>query len=427
MIKDKLYHATWTPRIVLLLRFIAGAVFIFSGFVKAIDPWGVLYKFEDYIAVLGWDFLSPFLLFGAFAISVFEFLIGVCLVVGAYRRFTVWSSFILMLIMTPLTLWLAITGAVPDCGCFGDAVVLSNTATFWKNVLLLLAVTYLLMFNVRVMNFYSPSIQWIVTFITSVYIVAVAMYGYFYQPMLDFRPYKVGTSIINFSEGEGDEFVFVYENNGELKEFSIDEIPAEEDSAWKFVERKMLLQENGEIKSGLSLTLDDEDVTQDVLIEEGEQLLLVFSDMNDIDITYTYLINIIDDYAHQHDIDLIGVAAASPETVEEWNDISMANYPIYNADDAELKMLARGNPAVVYLRDGKIIWKRTLQSISALRVNEAINGQGNLEWIAQDYSGPGRLNAMTLSYILFMITVLIFNRSVRIYKFSSRLIKKNQK
>lgn len=430
MIKDKLYNATWTPRIVLLLRFIVGAVFEFSGFVKAIDPWGVLYKFEDYIAVLGWDWFTPFLLFGAFALSVFEFALGVCLIIGAYRRFTVWSSFVLMLLMTPLTLWLAVTGAVPDCGCFGEVVILSNVATFWKNVALLLAVIYLLLYNVRVMNLYSPSIQWIVTSVTMVYIVAVAMYGYFYQPMLDFRSYKIGTPIIDFNErsiGDSDEFVFVYEKDGIQKEFSLEDIPSEEDSAWIFVERKELSKTTNETQSGLSLTLDEEDVTTDVIKENGEQLILVFTDMNDIDITYTYLINIIDDFARQHKVDLIGVAATTPETIEEWNDISMANYPIYNAEDTELKILARGNPALVYLNDGKIVWKRTLQSISAARVNDAINGHGNLEWVADDYNGTKRLNVMTFAYIMFMVSVLICNRSVRIYKFSSRLIKKNQK
>ena len=127
MIDDKLYSKKWTRWIVLFLRLAVGSVFVFSGFVKAIDPWGVLYKFQDYVAALGWDWLSPFLLFGAFAVSIFEFVLGVCLIIGAYRRFSVWASFLLMIVMTPLTLWLSITGAVSDCGCFGEAITLSNT------------------------------------------------------------------------------------------------------------------------------------------------------------------------------------------------------------------------------------------------------------------------------------------------------------
>ena len=86
MIKNRLYSQKWTPWIVLVFRLVIGVVFVFSGFVKAIDPWGVLYKLEEYTAAMGLDWLSPFLLFGAFAISIVEFCLGVCLLVGAYRR-----------------------------------------------------------------------------------------------------------------------------------------------------------------------------------------------------------------------------------------------------------------------------------------------------------------------------------------------------
>ena len=431
MIDDKLYSKKWTRLIVLFLRLAVGSVFVFSGFVKAIDPWGVLYKFQDYVAALGWDWLSPFLLFGAFAVSIFEFVLGVCLIIGAYRRFSVWASFLLMIVMTPLTLWLSITGAVSDCGCFGEAITLSNTATFIKNVVLLIAVTYLLRYNVRVMNIYSSSIQWIVTLLTIAYVTAIALYGYFYQPMIDFRPYKVGTSVMPAVTDEQTEadFTFIYEKDGVQKEFSIDDIP-EEDTSWVFVERKESLSGNAEMminSSGLVITEDGEEVSNDVIRTEGEQIILVFSDMEDIDISYTYLINMIDDFARQQDADIIGLAAASQESVDEWNDLSMATYPIYTAEDTELKILARGNPAVVYMNDGKIVWKRTLQSISAARVDKAINGEGCFSWVAEDYDGGTRLNFMTLSYLAVMIMILIANRSYRVYKFSARLIKKNQK
>ena len=135
----------------------------------------------------------------------------------------------------------------------------------------------------------------------------------------------------------------------------------------------------------------------------------------------------IDDYARQRNADVMGVAAATNESINEWNDLSMATYPIYNVEDTELKILARGNPAVVFLKDGKIVWKRTLQSISAARVEAAINGSGDFSWIAEDYNGESRLKVLSGAYVLFMIIVLIFNRSYRVYKFSSRLIKKNQK
>lgn len=433
MIKDKLNNVKITRIVVLFLRMAVGAVFAFSGFVKAIDPWGVLYKFQDYTAVLGWDWLSPFLSLGAFAISILEFVLGVCLIVGAYRRFSVWLAFFFMLVMTPLTLWLAITNAVPDCGCFGEAVVLSNTATFLKNVVLLVAIFYLLKFNVRLGNFYSPGIQWIVTLVTIMFISSVAFYGYFYQPMIDFRPYKTGETVAPVTDeenaGEDDTFVFVYEKDGELKEFSLENVPDEEDSTWHFIERRTIRPQKAEIHkaNGLTLTMNGEEVTGEVMKHEGEQLILVFSDLDDINITYTYLINMLDDYARRIGVDLIGITGATPDKVDEWNDLSMATYPMYYAEDTELKILARGKPAVVFTRDGKVVWKRTLQSISATRVDEAMNGKGDFEWIVADYDGENRLKLMSIAYMSLMIIILIANRSYRVYKFSARLIKKNQK
>lgn len=422
----------WSRWVILILRLVVGSVFVFSGFVKAVDPWGVLYKFEDYIAVLGWDWLSPFLLFGAFAVSIFEFVLGVCLLVGAYRRVSVWLSFLFMLVMTPLTLWLAVTNAVPDCGCFGETVVMSNTTTFLKNVVLLIVVTYLLRYNVRLGNFYSPSIQWIVTLLTIIFITAVASYGYFYQPMIDFRPYKVGQSISNVEEENNavDSIVFVYEKDGEIHEFNIEDIPADEDTTWTFVERRnvdSLNKDKDGGASGIVVMEDGNDITDEVIRSEGEQLIFVLSDLDDISITYTYLINILDDLAQQLNVDIIGVTGTSDEAVAEWVDMSMATYPIYRVDDIELKILARGKPAVVFTRNGEIVWKRTLQSLSAARVEDALNGMGDLEWVAADYDGDHRLKIYTSIYVLTMILILILNRSYRVYKFSTRLIKKNQK
>ena len=330
MIKNRLYSQKWTPWIVLVFRLVIGVVFVFSGFVKAIDPWGVLYKLEEYTAAMGLDWLSPFLLFGAFAISIVEFCLGVCLLVGAYRRVSVWLSMVLMVVMTILTGWLAMSDAVTDCGCFGDVIVMSNTATFVKNIVLLAMVAYLMRYNVRLFNTFGHDVHWLVVVISAGFALSVASYGYFYQPMLDFRPYKVGVPLIGEDKMVDDnEFVFVYEQNGEKREFTIDNLPAEDDSTWQFVERcELKLHSEDDDAMGLSITDGDEDVTADVLSADGDKLIFVYSQMNDIGISYTYLINILDDFARKVGADVLGVADASPEEIENWKDVSMATYPI---------------------------------------------------------------------------------------------------
>ena len=430
MIKFKLSGGKWTRWIVLLMRLVVGCVFIFSGFVKAIDPWGVLYKFQDYVSALGCDWLEPFLLFGAFTLSVVEFVVGVCLIIGAYRRVAVWIAFMMMLVMTPLTAWLAMTGAVVDCGCFGEVLVLSNEMSLVKNVILLLFTWYLLKYNVRLWNFYSPSIQWIVTSVTVAYVFVIACYGYFYQPMLDFRQYKAGVNLAGGEDADGeDAFVFVYEKDGQKQEFDMENVPAD-DTTWHFVERKVVNREviaklNGE--ETLAIFDGDEEVTRLVFSSKSDNLLLVFSDLEDIDIAYTYLINLLDDCAHKQDIEVCGLSDAGREDVEKWNDISMATYPMYSATDAQLKMLVRGNPSVVYVKDGVVMWKRVLQSINAARVEQAVNEGRDFMWIAEDYNGEDKLNKMSLAYVSLMVLILVLNRSYRVFKFGQRLIEKRRR
>ena len=131
-------YEKWCRVMTILMRLVVGAVFVFSGFAKAVDPWGAAYKVTDYLNAWGMDGWTGIALFIAVSLAALEFLLGIAIVVGAYRRSAPLLALLLMLVLTPVTLWLAVTDAVPDCGCFGDAWHLSNWATFFKNVLLLL-------------------------------------------------------------------------------------------------------------------------------------------------------------------------------------------------------------------------------------------------------------------------------------------------
>ena len=114
-----------------------------SGFVKAIDPYGTVYKFQDYFSAFHLDFLSSFAMLFSVALSVIEFVLGVHLLFGSYRKSTSRLFFIFLCVLTLVTLYLAIANPISDCGCFGDAVHLSNWATFFKYVLLMIIVLFL--------------------------------------------------------------------------------------------------------------------------------------------------------------------------------------------------------------------------------------------------------------------------------------------
>ena len=415
----------WCKVLTTLMRLVVGGVFIFSGFTKAVDPWGTCYKITDYLNALGLGNWSGTALFIAVALAALEFVLGICLALGTYRRSTPIMALLLMLVMTPLTLWLAVTDAVRDCGCFGDALHLSNWATFGKNLLLLLGILYLLLFNKTLRGVYGPAVQWIVSALSFVLVIAVAYYGYFYQPLIDYRPYPIGTQLINNyttldgdddQEGE-DDFIFIYSKDGQEHEFTIDNLPDESDG-WEYVTRyharrprgKVIMQD-GSDKAAIAI-LDDEgnDVTVDVLGDSRRTVLLLFPDLPQVGVVNSFALNELTDAALVADADVIGMTPATPQEVAQWQDVSMASYPIYYMDDSELKMVARGNPAVVYLEDGTIKWKRTLQSLD--NVEQPVE----LSDMSKDYNPDAIMTRLMIAYLVAMLIVLLVNRSHLVIK-----------
>ena len=400
---------------VLLLRLATGGVFAFSGFAKAIDPWGSVYKFGEYLSAFGLADLDWSLLFLAISAGTIEFALGIFMIFGIYRRFTPAMMLLAMLVLLPLTGYLAITDAVPDCGCFGDALVLSNWSTFAKNVLLTPLILYLCAYNRFVKNVYGFAVQWMVAFLSMAYALVLAFIGFYMQPLIDFRPYPVGAPIVSLYEPSDEpEFVFTYEKNGVKQSFTIDSLP---DDTWTYIDRRPIHgTKRSDAPDAIAITSLDGTPADSVLLSSGEQILLLFPDLDKVGIAYTYLINEMYDYARSHGIDVVGLTSADAHAVAEWNDLSMASYALYSIDDSTLKMIARGNPAVVYLRDGHVVWKRTLQSISM----EFITNERDMEGIGSDFNQDRWLKGLSLGYALLMALVLIVNRTHLLVMFSWR-------
>ena len=409
---------TWCRLLTTLMRLVVGGLFVFSGFTKAVDPWGTCYKITDYLNAMGMEQWGNTALFLAVALAALEFMVGIAIVVGAYRRSSVVIALLMMAVMTPVTLWLAISDAVPDCGCFGDALHLSNWATFFKNVLLILGLIYLLMFNKSLRGVYGPAVHWMVMAVSFAMVMAVAYYGYFVQPLIDYRPYPVGTRLASMDtagsedENSEDDFIFIYSRDGVEQEFTIDSLPDEEDG-WEYVTRyharrpqgKIIIQ-NGASPSSIAI-MDDEgnDVTIDVLTRNRHMVLLLFPDLLQVGVVHSFALNELNDAALVADADVVALTPASAQEIEQWKDISMASYPIYNMDDSELKMIARGNPAVVYLEDGTIKWKRTLASL------ENVEQPVELNRLSDDYDADGIMTRLMAAFLLALLAILILNRS----------------
>ena len=352
--------------VVVLLRLVVGAAFVFSGFTKGIDPWGTVYKLEEYLRLWDFDGYSSLITFCAFAIAIVESIIGISLLLGIYRRVSVCVATFAMAILLPLTIYTAVTGAVHDCGCFGDAIHLQPWATVWKNVVLFAGIVALIILNRRAKGVFPFAAQWIVVTLTGIYILALALAGYYYQPLIDWRPYPVGTLLVS---GDGiddtdDDMLFIYQKDGVRSQFSLDSLP-DEGEGWEFVERIVVSNHQSSVaEESASLGLAD-----GVILAEGRQLLLTFPDLPAVSIKYTYLINEIVDRCRDAGVEVTGLTSASDAQVDEWRDLSMASYQIIRISDTQLKMLARGNPAVVMLEDSRIIDKRSLSSISMAEVS----------------------------------------------------------
>ena len=347
-------------------RFVLAATFIFSGYVKAIDPLGTLYKLKDYATAMSLNGLLPdWVLVGvAIALGALEFALGVLMLFAVRRHVVSRITLAFMAAMTVLTLWIFVADPVKDCGCFGDALKLTNGETLMKNIVLSACAALVAWRPVDMARFISRSNQWIVRYYTVAYIVITSVYCLYTLPIFDFRPYHVGMNIkqgMEIPEGaEQPEFesTFLLRKNGETREFTLDNYP---DSTWEYVDTRTVQTKKGYEPPihDFALTSCDtgEDITEQVLTKKGYTFLLVSprlavaddSNFGDIDQIY--------EYAEENDADFYCVTASANDEIERWRDLTGAEYQFCNADETTLKTMIRSNPGLMLLKDGTIIGK----------------------------------------------------------------------
>ncbi|MDE6578710.1 MAG: DoxX family protein [Muribaculaceae bacterium] len=363
---------SWKGILTWSFRILIGGLFIFSGFTKAVDPWGTLYKVNDYLTVMSLNLWPNLTLVGVFFLCGIEFVTGVFLLLGCFRKSIPIVAGLIMLFMLPLTLWIALSDPVADCGCFGDALIISNWATFWKNILISAGVIWLIKYNRLQHWIITPALQWICFVASGFFIVIISLIGYLYQPLVDFRQYQVGERIydVETSVSELPSYEFVYEKNGERKVFQEnDELPSEDDG-WIFIERIELPRNNvaDSYKHEKNFRIWDkngeEDETEEAILSEGKELIVMMPQLSLVSPATTWKLNSLYEWSLKNNVNMIGVVAGTKEEIAEWEDLSMASYAVYTADDTQIKEIVRGNPGIVYLEDGIIEWKSTLAAIN---------------------------------------------------------------
>ena len=250
-----------------------------------------------------------------------------------------------------------------DCGCFGDAIMLSHWQTLAKNVVLLFMAITVFVERKRIWRIISERTQWLVFVYAAASIALFMQYNLRHLPVWDFRPYTIGTNIVDaMSVPEGapsDEYetLFVLEKDGEQRTFTFDNYP---DSSWVFVRRESRLVSQGyvpPITDFYLTTLEGEDVTWDILEHSGYTFLLVARNIKRANESMLDIINDLYDYAKVGEHPFYMVTASTAESIDEWIEHTGAAYPYLNADETLLKTMLRANLGLVVLKDATIVGK----------------------------------------------------------------------
>ena len=364
-----------------LSRWIVAITFIFSGFVKLVDPRGFEYKLEDYLISFGMPDLFFLALPFAVALSTIELTLGIFLLLGIYRKWTSRLVLTFMMVMTPLTLWVALKNPVKDCGCFGDAIVISNWATFYKNIVLSICAILLLLYPNRLRQFFkSKRITNIAAVYTIIFGLFFGIYNIINDPVIDFRPYKIGSNIpkkmhIDPSKSDVFENIFIYKKNGKEQVFTERNYPWN-DSTWEFVDMKSKLVKRGaqpEIEDFSIIQLqydrdkqsfsDKTDITDSVLHSNRYQFLIISYDINKLDNGSLKRLKAVKKYADTNGYALYLLTASSSEEIKNWEKRARSGFIFCHSDERMLKTFMRSNPGLVLMKNGIIYNKWDSNSI----------------------------------------------------------------
>ncbi len=357
-----------------LARLFVAATFLFSGFVKLVDPLGSAYKFEEYFSagVLNIEFLMPYALPFSILLIIAEIMLGVMLLLGFKPKFTVYSLFVITVLFLFLTWYSAYYNKVTDCGCFGDAITLTPWETFYKNIILIVLIVFLLLKVALIKPYLSETPTKWLTFLSLVVFLFISYYVLVHLPIVDFRAYAIGTNILQDMETpEGAkkdvyEDTWIYEVNGEVQEYSTDEKPWELEGA-TFVDRKTKLLEKGYEPPIHDFTMEqgDRDRTEE-LMQKDKLMLVVMYNISKSDEQGLEHVKEIATKASQAGYDVFGFSASPASDFESLKKQYEFEFDQLFCDETTLKTVIRANPGIVLIHKGVIVGKYNANDADAI-------------------------------------------------------------
>ena len=349
------------PLLVKIVRIITGLVFIFSSVVKGIDPIGTDYRIIDYLEVYGWYWLVDFSLVLSFVLISVEFLLGVALVFKLRIRLAALGVLLLMAFFTVVTYFDARYNLVPDCGCFGDAIKLTNWETFNKNIVLMI---FALVIFVKRNHIARHMRKWIQVIILLIFLAAFdwfILYNYNNLPVVDFRDWEIGNNM----KSTGRETVKTYlvyknKNTEELIEYISPDYPWNDSvwmSEWEFVSQRI---DDSQLVLKHGLIIEDENgnnFTEDIIENPGYQIILVADDLDEA--VGQGMINAAElfEELHENDVNITLLTSSTEDVINKYKELYTIDYDVYFADDIELKAMIRSNPGMIILKNGMVVSK----------------------------------------------------------------------
>ena len=404
----------------LISRILIGIVFIFSGFVKGIDPYGSTFKFLDYFEAFHLSFFDPIALPLAVILSTAELIIGICLFIGIRMKETSWALLIFMVFFTILTLIIAITNPVSDCGCFGDALILSNWQTFYKNIFFM-GLTLIVFFSRKFyLQLLKTPVEWSIAGVFVIISISISIFCINHLPMLDFRPYNIGTYIPEKMEipenAPMDEYniKLIYKKNDVEKEFTLENLP---DTTWEFIRNESTLIKQGYIPPIHDFTIDDPDTGEDIadiiLNSQNYTFIAIYYNLDKSCFKYQNKLNELATFCQINGYEFIGLTSSLTDKIEEITAKYNIPYKFYNTDEITLKTIVRSNPGLIILKQGVIINKWHIKDIPEIDKFE----NNILAYSINKLNNNKELKIILLYISIFLLAISLFiNVKNYIYK-----------
>ena len=354
-------HKPFLQRWLPVIRIFLGLVFLFSSVVKGIDPVGTAYRVQDYLQVYGWQALLPYATEIAFLVIFSEFLLGLAFLFRIFIRTAAWGMLVMLTFFTVVT-WLdAQYNLVPDCGCFGDAVKLTNWQTFWKNVILIvLSLLFIWGMHGKTREKKSYGRQWVALLLGGGLFLGFMFYNLNHLPVIDFRNWKIGRDMTTVPQKPKRYVVYQNKKTGEKKAFLFPDYPWKDTAwmaRWQFVSQHTVMPAR---EKKYNLIIEDstgQDHTRELIEDTGLQLFLVSYNLQKADTAGLKKVAALWPFLCKAKVSAVLLTATEAQQAVKIEKRWGLALPVYLADETDLKAMIRSNPGLILLHKGLILKK----------------------------------------------------------------------